>query len=399
MPSAVRTLDPSTGIADGTTVLPPRPETPVWQVVVRLAALPGRLSERDALGLVGASDLSRRGAMTRAAGEAIERSALRPVPAVDEGEALVTAVSPLDGGTREIPLAPLLYDAEALRPRSAAEGAGSGGADEPTPSGAAAGGSVADAAASALLELVERDALIVAWARRLALVRVGLRAESRASGVVELLRAPLLARGGDLVVADLGTDVPGVHAVVAVVTDPGTGAGAVGARAATDLDSAVIGASREAVQALHLARTLRTAGSGCAPAIVRTEQDRAAFWSGDEALHHLLRWTATFESPDSDSPGGAEVSSPVDPELVPELLERAGLHPLVVDLTERLPVAARELGWHVVKALCPELQPLRIDEARTSSWRHDRLISAQERTGFLSASRPGEVFDVPHPLV
>lgn len=390
MPSALTTLAPLTGIAERVSVLAPRSDTPLWQVIVQLAEVKGRDAAPGVLGLVGASDVSRRGAITRAAGEAVERWALRPQPHCEDEERLVTASSPVDGDRAEIPLAALLYDAEEPRAGRAPS------ADERSPSGAAAGGSPTAATASALLELVERDALLVAWARQLSLARVDPLALPRSRGAVDRLRHPLAATGGDIVVADLGTDVPGVHTIVAVCTDRSTGAGAVGARAAIDLDDAVVGAVREAVQALHLARTLRAAGRVHAPTVVRTEEDRAAYWAADGALDHLERWISGFRAPPARRPTGLS-----EPSIgsVASLLGRAGLHPFVVDLSDRLPEAARGLGWHAVKAVCAQLQPLRIDETRESSWRPDRLSSAEQRTGCSSPLAPGEVCDVPHPLV
>lgn len=390
MPSPMSTLDRRTGIAESFTVLPPREGIPLWQVIVQLQRRVPPSALRDgALALVGASDLSRRGAAERAAGEAVERAALLPRPGGVDDAATVSARSLVDGSTVETPLADLLYDA------------GSAGeppltVDERTPSGAAAGGTVDDAVSSALLELVERDALVVAWARQLALTRIVPRTTTPVAEALRRLGAPFEAGGGGIVVADLGCDVPGVRAVVAVCLDPLSGAAAIGAKAALDQCAAVLGAAQEAVQALHLARTMRTAGLADSALPVRTETDRARFWAADSALPSLRRWIDSFEPPVTSRRPRPAAAGAAAPAL---LLARAGLLARCVDLTDRLPPAARALGWHAVKALCPELQPLRIDEECETSWRPERLLSAEERTGLRSLIGPGEVWRVPHPLV
>ncbi|MBF4461834.1 MULTISPECIES: YcaO-like family protein [unclassified Rathayibacter] len=370
MPDSVRTLDPLTGIAEAVSVLPPRSETPLWQVVVQLKR-PTAPTVAGSLGLVGASDLTRRGAMRRAAGEAVERFALLPRP--DE-----------TGAPRATSGLELLYDAE--RPLDVA--------GEATPSGAAAGGSHAEAAHAAVLELVERDALLVAWGRQLALARIDPSPCPAVARAVHRLAGAMEAAGGSLVTADLACEVPGVTVVVAVALEGPTGAVAVGAKASCDRGSAVLGAAQEAMQALHLARSLRAAGRADAPPEIRTEEDRARFWASDAGVPALRTWVDSFRPPVDGPPPPA-----ADPAELGDLLARRGTPVRVVDLTCRLPAPARELGWHAVKAVAPALQPLRIDETRSTTWRAARLDSAEIRTRCPSALAAGEVFDVPHPLV
>ncbi|AZZ49647.1 hypothetical protein C5E02_10720 [Rathayibacter rathayi] len=412
MLSAMRTLAPSAGLAERYTFFAPRDDFPLWQAVVSLkpAIENGTAADPESLPLVGATDVSRRRALLRATGEAVERWALRPAvsarrdrnagPCLDwmkyglangvlRGETLI-GENRSTGASVAVPVELIDYDQSTTRLALGAQGA-----YEPSPSGAAAGETCDHAVAAGVLELLERDALMVAWARQLRIERI----EPSTLGDVSLAGLSSLVEriGLEVVVGDLGCDVDGVEAVIAICLDRSAELGSVGSKASTSLVGAVVGAIQESLQALRLGRAMRLGTGGSRPAtdrLPRTEMDRARYWAEPAAFAYLDGWAQSFQpSGSSDPPARRSCVSALESTI------RCGFEPLVVDLSARLPVEVRDAGWKAVKVLCPGLQPLRLDESLPFSWLQSRIMSAEHRTGFTSPLASGEVFHVPHPLV
>ncbi|WP_237399313.1 YcaO-like family protein [Rathayibacter iranicus] len=371
------------------------------------------VDDSESLPLVGATDVSRRRAILRATGEAVERWALRPSPWSgptfergrrvewaqfglanhDLGRKILVGKNISTSEPITIPIELVEYDQANTGLARAAQGN-----FEPTPSGAAAGETLDQAVVSGVLELLERDAFMVAWARQLRIERIDAHTVGSVGGANPIKLVDLARRMGlELVVGNLGCDVDGVKAIIAICLDRSAQLGAVGSKASTSVANAVEGAIQESLQALHLGRVIRRAvegGQRTTSGLPRTEMDRARYWSGTDAYAVLDRWTQSFVNPSSI---GGPASRPTPTPL--ESTIRCGFEPIVLDLSARLPARVREIGWHAVKVLCPGLQPLRLDETLSFSWLPSRLLSAERRTGYASPLAEGEVFDVPHPLV
>ncbi|RXS69397.1 hypothetical protein EST92_25640 [Streptomyces sp. TM32] len=454
MTHPLRTLD-DTALARSWSVLPPSgPQEPLWRVMVDIGLLDTGGQTRTAqdypLHLVGAYDVSRRSALQRGAGEAVERFAL--VPRHGRGPHPVRALAGELGrealqfaapgavlghpDARTVPLdwyrgTRLADDAPFLIPAPLVDWNGADGTDDdlsrsgpgpdrdggviaatdarslfdPSPSGAASGAGTQSATRSALLEIIERDAVTVAWAAQLALAAVDIdraTAGEASSGDVRSLRTLVdAARAAALepVFARIPTCMPSVECVVCVIVDRSGGgqSGAVGAKASGDGIRNLLGALQEALQIHGLLRrfTEHLTPPKVRPAVVRHDVDRAWTWTTPDAVDALERWTRHF----TPEPWTAPHASPTRDELVAALVAD-GADPVVVQLTDRLPPSLRALGWAAVKVICQGYQGLRMDERHEFGWAHDRIRSAARRTG-----RPATVAarDIPyglaHPLI
>ncbi len=435
-------LDPVNGLADTSVLLPPAPPRDLlWRSMVSLC---GPADERSAGAdsgagraldprVVGAYGHSRRDAMTRGVGEGVERYALfphRPAPvgavrakrselcgrALDFERPEVALGSPqavhevltwyparrvVDDTAVWVP-APLVdYPHPEPQP-----GRASRHLFDPSPSGAASGQGTEHALRSALLEIVERDALLVAWQRRLELrlVDVDAALESRNDAnwrrLARLWEAVRRA-GLTPLAADLPTAIPGVVCTVGVVLDQSASVplATVGCNATDDVAWSILGALQEALQIRSVIFSAWQAGWGDdpTPTTILDDADRLRYVASKENFHAVRDWISHFRSP---------LAPPVERRVTTHDIVRAmvadGADPLVVELTHRLPPALRSMGWAAVKAIVPGYQPLRMVEHLDFTWNRTRLATAPRRTGLRGAlchPRQGEdAGPGPHPL-
>src|SRR5699024_7602689 len=75
-----------------------------------------------------------------------------------------------------------------------------------------------------------------------------------------------------------------------------------------------------------------------------------------------------------------------------------GTDPVLVDLSDRLPMPLQERGWAVMKVVPVGYQPLRIDKRHEFGWHEHRLANADARTGSTARTQEGTRFSLPHPL-
>ncbi|MER6559480.1 YcaO-like family protein [Streptomyces sp. NPDC001027] len=440
------TLDPASGIALRYAVTPPHDDDPLWSSAVELQPVDGfegivgaqaptgsggagavragaaasapagpgadvgdlPLSARFA----GASGSSRIDALLRGAGEAVERRALHPSAAHPArfgpaaGLAATTlyahhpdhALSHPDAATAALSwyeARDLDTDVPVLVPADLVDWpARRADLFDPSPSGAAAGTSHETALAAAMIEVTERDALTVAWGRRLSLPTY---VPSPADAGLSAMWRRARAEGLTPVLARIPTAVPGLWCMTGFLIDPeGPGAvAAVGMKASTRPAEAAVKAFQEAWQVRAALRALRGQGETGRLAPIVTEHDRLCHMLTRPAYESVRDWVAGFREPDplpAPSPGRA-----LEAEEIRRALTADGAGLLAVDLTPRLPSAVAAMGWHVVKVLAPGYQSLRMDETHLWSWHLPRLASAPERTGCAAGlDDPREA--APHPL-
>ncbi|MBO9625494.1 MAG: YcaO-like family protein [Microbacterium sp.] len=416
MTPALQTLDPAVGIARSFAILPPERGGELWKVLVDIGL--GAVDDYP-LASVGAYDLTRRGAVERAAGEAVERFALAahadavaygtPERARVDARIEVRTPRAVDG----LPLdsawyrATVLSDAtEVLVPAEAIDDDGGrrhealGGTDpfDPSPSGTAAGLSLERATRAALREIIERDAVLCAWA-----TRIGVRHTAPASGDGDLRRLCDGAerRGLRPWLGLIPTSVPGAQVVCCAIIDRTVDGPLVsfGSKAAASVVSATKGALQEALQIHELLGNLRRrlerprAFDVPSPALVTDDVARAWWWTTPEAAESMVEWISTWGTAEPDD-RGPEAEGTTSMDLVRGIVDDGG-EPLRVDLTSRLGELAQNLGWHVVKVLCPGYQPLRLDETLAATWDLERLAAWSHRYGLDAQLRT----DLPHPLI
>ncbi|WP_269858702.1 YcaO-like family protein [Streptomyces sp. RPT161] len=428
------TIAPATGVVRGSTVLPPSmPTEPLWRGMMELAwdAGPAPADRPLAANVVGAYGVSRSDVFVRAIGEAVERYALRPAPTDDPLHATHAALGAptLDFGHHETSMgeptvascelawypARRLSDGVTVRvpaglvdfPASDADAVGF----DPSPSGAASGPGHQAALRSALLETIERDAVLVAWARRLELPRVDLGstlAQLPPSPSLTRLRRALDRAGGagcEPILAQVPTGVPGVVCAVGIIVDGAQDdarrhpSAAVGCKASTDPAAALAGALQEALQIHSVLRVVRHRlpdAPAPDPTAITDDVARALYFASGEGVAAVDRWTSCFGEPvPLRPPGGGEEATLT--ELI-DSVHADGGRPLVVDLSHRLPDPLRQMGWAVVKVIPDGYQPLLVNEQRAFVWNRPRLATATHRTGLTAHAAVTDAIP-PHPLI
>ena len=261
-------------------------------------------------------------------------------------------------------------------------------------SGYACGNTLEEALLGALCEVIERDALMIAWYQRLAVPSLDL--ASMASGEVRdavqrYARSPVR-----LYCANLTTDI-GIPAVLVMMTSqhPGWPAAAVATAADMSVERAVVKALCELSAGHWLVR-----GRGRRPRSmleVQEPEDHGLFYAAPSALHHLDRFLRPRSSLRAAQLAAAPATDDVKvllDEAVRRLAAR-GLETLAVELSA--PEVAAQ-GLHVVKVIVPGLQPLDFG-ATTKHLGGSRLYSAPHAMGYrCAASGPAGLNPVPHPF-
>lgn len=428
------TVAPAAGVVRGSAVLPPQlPAEPLWRGMMELAWKDGPVSADRPLAsnVVGAYGVSRSDVFVRAIGEAVERYALRPTltdaplqaTRTDLGSATLNFAHPTkamgepDAQDRTLTWYPArrLSDGAATWvpaglidfPAPEADAVGF----DPSPSGAASGPGRRAALRSALLETIERDAVLVAWARRLELPRVDL-----AGTLAHLPPSPSLTRlrraleragsaGCEPILAHVPTGVTGVACAVGIIVDGAQDGArrhalaAVGCKASTDPAATLAGALQEALQihsVLRLVRHRLPHAPAPAPDAITDDVARALYFASDEGAAAVNRWVSHFGEPAVlPPPDGCGEATLV--ELI-DSVHADGGRPLVVDLSHRLPDPLRRMGWAVVKVVPDGYQPLLINEQRAFMWSRPRLITAPQRTGLPAHATITDAIP-PHPLI
>ena len=276
------------------------------------------------------------------------------------------------------------------------------------PSGAASGLGVAAATRSALLEIIERDAFLVAWDCGIGLPLVDPRAvaaaaprdgrERAAQRGLRTILAMCEALGLTVTVATIPTGVTGVVCATAVLVDPrgdGWGSVCVGCDADDALPVAVLGAVQESLQLRSVSRSMvdRTDDRVPGPADVRGENDRLRRLASPVGARDILDWASRF------TPAPLPATGPVTlADLVAEV-GADGCRLVHVDLTSRLPAPIATQGWATVKLIPVGYQHLRMDETFAWSWNGERRarVVARARSLGLDVARPDGA-GPPHPL-
>jgi len=268
----------------------------------------------------------------------------------------------------------------------------------PLLSGFAAGNTLEEAALRALLEVIERDAFMVAWANRLPLRHVRI-ADVAGSSASAFARRGLEARCG-LIELDLGAPV-----AIAMVrsSQPADPAVVVAAAADIDSDRACQRALNElAANRLHVRHALTEAGETTAsssPCEARDESAHGLLYARADMLPELSFWwdrTSTDPADEAPTPRPTSgLSAWKRLSLLVETIGGAGHEVLLVDLT---PPEVRELGLCTVKALVPGAYPMNFD----SRWPHfggARIAEAPVRVGLRAHPLALHEFNrVPHPF-
>jgi ribosomal protein S12 methylthiotransferase accessory factor len=317
---------------------------------------------------------------------AIPRFPLVPFTA-DTVTTFVEGVSLVDGGTAYLP-AELVYlrrPADDLRPIGYA-----------TSSGLACGASLPEAILGALLEVVERDAVMIAWKCRLTLPLLDWSGDALLTELDDRYFRPTALRY-HVVAANQFLDCP--IAISVLHGPPGAGAAlSVGAAAAATIEDAWLKAVAESYGVYRWLRQQTVTGTAEAvdPDSIESFDAHMLFYASEDnaALAAFLdaseerRPVAEIAPLEGGTPG-AQIDA------VAGRLARHGVSAYAVDVTS--PDVA-ELGLSVARVVAPELCALDVSH-RARFLGGDRLTTAAFEAGLVPA--PLEMTDLnplPHPF-
>lgn len=239
---------------------------------------------------------------------------------------------------------------------------------------------------AALCEVLERDALAIAWHQRLPLTRL-----DPADTVVGALLDDGLGRFGRFELFSVPSDAP-FPVILAVAWNPERPRAAVGGACRPHAAEAAVKAVAEAFQTV-----LRTrARPAATPAAVREFDDHALFYAdgaGSALLRrHLVAGPTVQPLATVPSPRAADTAEYLRTGL--SSLAENGLDVIVADLT---PGDVARAGFRVVKVVVPGMLDISADPrfARLGSL---RLYELPGRLGMAGATRESELNLLPIPL-
>ncbi len=274
--------------------------------------------------------------------------------------------------------------------------------------GCASGGSLEEATLFGLLELIERDAFLLAWygGARLTEIDVSELDDRRLRRMLD--RADL--RGYDVRVFDNRVDID-VPVVTAVAERRGGGDGAIAFAAAAGLDprTTVQNAVEEVLTFIPelpvRVETRRAAVEAMAADFhqVRELRDHSALMSLPQMSHHAERYTRADRSlPFDEVYRGWDAHRPSTTDLLDDLaycrdqLVAAGFDVIVVDQSAP---EQRELGLHTVATIVPGLIPIDFGWGNQRALTMPRLRTAFRRAGWRDTDLdPAELVRIPHPF-
>jgi ribosomal protein S12 methylthiotransferase accessory factor len=233
--------------------------------------------------------------------------------------------------------------------------------------GCATGTCLEEAILFGILEVIERDALMLHWLAMLSPTRISL--DAVGSPHLQVLLARLRVAGYEVTVLDARVDMP-IPTTIAVVRrrDAGYGAFSIGASCHFDPERAVLSSISDAA-ARHVGfaeRTCRAAATLRAMLadfrLVRAIPDHGALYGLPDAARHAsfltegreIPYEAVFKQWNNEVPQSVDLREDVDYLL--RILARAGLPKVIV--VDQTSTEGLRAGLHTVKILIPGAIPV-----------------------------------------
>ena len=267
----------------------------------------------------------------------------------------------------------------------------------PISTGTAAYSSLEGALYAGLCEVIERDAFQVAWLRQLKLTHLKVpTGDTQAHQMLTKLLALSKRYHLRCELYQIPCSLPLTVCMVIIWDDTGIGPPcAVAAKCSPSLVMACLGAVEEAYQMRSwLRRLLDTFGASVESKPLNTLRDRARYWLRTEAAQILADWVRQA-NPVLSSDGVERLLTLSE---LTDAITQDGGSPYAVDLTPRLPNSIRELGWHSIKIVVPQYQPLNLTE-EMEDFALERLDNAETRLGVEALIPPGQLHQYPHPFL
>ncbi|HEX2302128.1 MAG TPA: YcaO-like family protein [Gaiella sp.] len=266
-----------------------------------------------------------------------------------------------------------------------------------TSSGLACGPTFTEAVLGALLELVERDAVMLAWKCRLSLPLLDWSADS---GLTDLDRRFFASTGLRFSVVDASVFLDLPIAISVLHGPPGSGAVlAVGAAAAAEIGEAWLRAISESFGVYRWLRQKLATESGRVPAdldAIESFDDHMLFYSVEENAGRAAFLDASpARRPTSEVASLEGSTSRAQIEALVARLARHGVSAYAADVT---PPDVRELGLSVARVIAPELCALDVSH-RARFLGGTRLTTAAHAAGLVPAPLDvSELNPLPHPF-
>lgn len=262
-----------------------------------------------------------------------------------------------------------------------------------TSSGMACGPTPDDAILTGLLELIERDAVMLTWYQRRSPPRLSWRSDPHLTAVEQRCFAPT---GLDYVCLNL-SDFVQVPTVLAVVRGKSVGL-AVGAASGITPQDAWLKAMREVFATYAWADRLRHTMPPISPERLDRVQrfsDHVRFYAEPQNCSFAaFLWQSTEEQDIEELPAVLEATTAQQIVAVVRRLAAVGASVYAVDLTTE---DVRRVGLHVWKAVSPELQPLDVGYDRRFLG-GTRLLTLAGRHRERGVALPSDLNPWPHPF-
>jgi len=270
----------------------------------------------------------------------------------------------------------------------------------PISTGAAAGENISDALYRGICEIIERDSFMIHYYNRINSPAVDLR--SLGSDEILQITKQISRYNLEVYVNDITTEI-GIPAFVAIVVDrSGLGpAVSIGLKAGFEIEQDIVGAIEEALMVRSWIRDEHVYGltkkTSINNKIIRSIEDRAAYWFPVDTIKYLDFWTKSkmlaklqVSTKKSFSVSKKRV------QIIIDQLEKRGHEVIHVEITA--PIVAK-YGFKVVKVFIPSLQALHLDE-KYSYLNYPRLRNAPVTMGIYRKPKSmSEINKIPHPFL
>jgi len=267
-----------------------------------------------------------------------------------------------------------------------------------TSNGLAAGATLPGAILSGLCEVMERDAMIIAWLNRLPAVELKF---DHAPGISARIHRHYAHFGVQVRAFLMPTDLPAATVMaISFEEDPARPANVVGLGCHPDPSIALLKALFELCQARpsEASRFVSKSPIGRLNNYedVHTLDDHSSFMSQLERRHEFsFLWQSGEQKRIEDLPNPASGDAAQDLERCAKQLAAMGDPPAYVELTTPDLI---EYGIHVVRVIVPELQPVHFGHGQERLG-GERLFTLPQQLGFAESRRSeSELNPCPHPL-
>jgi ribosomal protein S12 methylthiotransferase accessory factor len=269
--------------------------------------------------------------------------------------------------------------------------------DAPIISGYSTHATIEEAIYGALMEVIERDAFMIAWANQLRPPRLAI--DPATSGEVGKYLAAFAARGIEVRCVLVDLDL-GAHAVIAIARSdqPGDPSSVVAAAADMDVEAACRKALKElSANRLSVRHEMVSAGDSLPlpdPQLVIDERAHGLLYARPDMASCLdIWWNSDNCVPLPRTSQQAGITSRLKDCI--EVLMRAELEVTVVDLTAP---AMESLGLRTVKVLVPGAYPMNFD-GRFPHFGGKRMRTAPVTAGLRDTPiGPEDLCTIPHPF-